>query len=1247
MKILIAIALILNTLFLSGCFSSSQPDKSDQSNEITKVQVITKKIQLSTTIHSHSKGRVKKNSPIVINFSSPIVDKSLVGSSANTLLAITPKIAGEATFKSAQQIEFRPNDLLTSDESYTVVLTADKALTPTIEGTYQFKIQTIAMEYQINIDKIKVNSDNNKLMTLSGTAIFSDIINIDKIKKILTASLQGKRLPVKWTGGGVSSKFHFTINKIQRDSFATDLKLIWDGQSIGIKSTGNIEITIPSVDEFKILNAKLVTPNKAQPYIQITLSDLHSRSQQIDGLIRLERIPDKNNTKSNAIKFEHNIEGNIIKIYPLKTITGKFNLAIDKTLKSKRGNQLGKVFNQTITILDQKPSVRFVGKGQILPHNEKLTIPFEAVHVNAVTVTAFLIQDPNMAQFLQVNNLNGEEELGRVGRYLWRKVIPLNPANPAQANRYSLDVSELIKAHPSGLFRLTLSIDRRFSTYSCKGDSPTDSDIANKPIENNEDLNVSTKSGWDGIESYYEEGKNNTSWEWADRHKPCTDSYFNYYDNPVSDSKNVIASNIGLLAKQDGHGKMLIVATNLATTEPLANTSLSIYNFQNHLLAATTTNNEGIAHIKLDKTPFLLIAKNGSDRAFLKLNEATAQSISHFDVGGDAAKTGVKGYIYGERGVWRPGDDIHLTLVVFDKDKTIPNNHPVTLKLIDPDGQVQQTVTNNTPVNNFYPFKINTSEDSPTGKWLVKARLGGNEFTKMLTIETVRPNRLKIDLDFGTEVLYSSKLPSGTLFAEWLHGAKASNLKAKVSVRFREKTTKFTSFSDYQFDDPSRSLDSTEKTLLEGRLDDEGYLNFDKDFTPDSKSPGMLSAWFTSRVFEQGGGFSTSKYFLDYHPYDNYVGIKLPKGDASRNMLLTDEDHTVEIASVDAKGKASELDRVQVTLYKIDWKWWWDKSSDSLSAYSDANHSAKLQQDIIQTRKGRGQWKFKIKYPDWGRYLVRACDLSGKHCSGKTLYVDWPGWAGRAQEQGSSAASTLNLTTDKKSYQVGETAIIQAPKATQGRALLTIENSSEILHQEWLVFDEKRQQVSLPITEKMAPNVYANITVLQPHSNRQSDRPIRMIGIVPLKVTNPKTHLKPIITAVDEWKPKSKQKVMVFESNGEPMTYTLALVDEGLLGLTRFKTPNLHQYFYRKEALGIKSWDLFDQVVGAYGGNIERILALGGGDEVQLDDAANKPKRFPPVVQFFGPFTLAAGETKPHEIELPPYIGAVRLMVVA
>ena len=107
------------------------------------------------------------------------------------------------------------------------------------------------------------------------------------------------------------------------------------------------------------------------------------------------------------------------------------------------------------------------------------------------------------------------------------------------------------------------------------------------------------------------------------------------------------------------------------------------------------------------------------------------------------------------------------------------------------------------------------------------------------------------------------------------------------------------------------------------------------------------------------------------------------------------------------------------------------------------------------------------------------------------------------------------------------------------------------------------------------------------------------------------------------------------------------MVDEGLLGLTRFEAPDLHKAFYRKEALGIKTWDLFDSVIGAYSGNLERILAIGGGDEAQIDDAANKPKRFPPVVRFLGAFHLDAGQTKEHSVELPSYLGAVRIMAVA
>ncbi|NIV30976.1 MAG: hypothetical protein GWN58_16245, partial [Anaerolineae bacterium] len=226
--------------------------------------------------------------------------------------------------------------------------------------------------------------------------------------------------------------------------------------------------------------------------------------------------------------------------------------------------------------------------------------------------------------------------------------------------------------------------------------------------------------------------------------------------------------------------------------------------------------------------------------------------------------------------------------------------------------------------------------------------------------------------------------------------------------------------------------------------------------------------------------------------------------------------------------------------------------------------------------QGRGSWEFEVKYPDWGRYLVRICDTDGGHCTGKVVYIDWPGWAGRAQEGSGAGANALTLFSDKPKYQVGETAIIHLPEAAQGRALVSIENGSKVLQQHWQKIAKGTTSFKLPITSDMAPNVYVNVTLLQPHQGKANDRPIRLYGVTPILVEDPTTRLSPVVTTADEWEPRSEVEVKVSESNGKPMQYTLAIVDEGLLGLTRFSTPNLHGYFYRKEALGVTSWDLFD-----------------------------------------------------------------------
>ncbi|MEG1587422.1 MAG: alpha-2-macroglobulin family protein, partial [Bacteroidales bacterium] len=153
-------------------------------------------------------------------------------------------------------------------------------------------------------------------------------------------------------------------------------------------------------------------------------------------------------------------------------------------------------------------------------------------------------------------------------------------------------------------------------------------------------------------------------------------------------------------------------------------------------------------------------------------------------------------------------------------------------------------------------------------------------------------------------------------------------------------------------------------------------------------------------------------------------------------------------------------------------------------------------------------------------------------------------------------------------------------------------------------------------------------------------------GVIPVKVNAANSKLEPVIEAPESMRPNSTCKITISEKKGIPMTFTLGVVDEGLLDLTNFKTPSPWDAFFAKEALGMRTWDVYNYVLGAYGGKIEQIFSIGG------DDALNKgPKaivnRFKPVVRFVGPYTLNANEKRSISIDMPEYIGKVRCMVVA
>ena len=1183
-------------------------------------------------VHSHSSGQISRFGHIEVRF-----NQDLSKEVSADFLKLQPAISGQGQLVNKRLYRFIPNAPMPSGQKYQGSLPAAAlGFVQDEYGDFQFDFQIIEQAFELKIDGLQANDDDT--MKLIGQLTTADGATQQEVSEVLSATYEGKGLAVQWDQNENGKVRAFSIENIQRTPSLNQLLVSWDGTGLGVAEQGKRSFDVPAIGQFVI--SSLFAVQGADQTIEINFSEALQKDQDIRGLVQLSRGT-----------FKAKIRGAKLTLYPNTALSGDVEVSLDAAIKNAAGFRLGSAVNKTLNFLSKKPAVRFVGKGTILPVSDKLSVPFEAVNVDSIQVTAFQIFENNMPQFFQENDIDDHYSIRRVGRYLWRKTVQLKSPVQDNWNRFNLDVKDLVSQHPGSLFRFELSINRANSIYACSQDDNQVEVVKESPFINYEARGQVESSGWDGIQSYYVA----SGGKWKDRSNPCKDRYYSSNSN-TTDQRNFMASNIGLVAKFGEDNKLIVVATQINNGAPLGDAQIDVRNYQNQVINSAQTNSSGFAEFELDSSPFLVVAKSDPDVGYLKVNKALAISTSHFNVGGTKVKDGVKAQLYAERGVWRPGDKIFLTFVVEDKNEAIPDSHPAMLELFNPKGQRVQVQVNGNPVGGFYSFTLQTQEDDMTGNWKAVASLGSLKFTKKLKIETVKPNHLKMKLDLASEDVRvhkvrknaSDAMLTGDFFSQWLHGAKASGLKGDLALKMRAQKTRFDSYADFHFDDPAREFSSRQQEITKFKLDEDGKASIDAPIHISSSPPGKLRGALTSRVFEASGDFSISKQNIDIHPYINYVGMQMPKGDAARGMLLTDQKHKIDLLVLDTDGtKAMGSQKLELTLYKLSWKWWWDTKGDRLASYVSRYSTKHLQQESIEIENGQGQWEFEVKYPAWGRYMLRACDQQGQHCTGKVFYMDWPGWAGREQKKKGLGANMLTLSSDKDAYKVGDTAVVSLPESQTGRALVSIENGSRVIDYYWAKLSETGSQLQIPITQQMTPNVYISVSVIQPHENKSNDEPIRLMGILPITVSDPATHLSPTIDVVGEVEPETTLRVEVAEKSAREFTYTLAIVDEGLLGLTQFRTPDLHKTFYKKEALGVQTWDLFDHVVGAYGAELEQLLAVGGDGSLADKERDSENRRFPPVVKFMGPFHLEAGKTAQHDIEVPQYLGAVRVMLVA
>lgn len=1190
----------------------------------------------SAYISAYTSGIISNESSIRILLTNEMETPIEIGKPIDKILFdFSPSIKGTAVWIDSRTIEFRPEQALPNNTQYKAEFYLSEVLkVPDDFETFSFDFQTMNQSYEVFVDKM-TTTDKKTLRTqrLDGTLATADVADPLLIEKMVTIFQNGKTLPINWIHEANKITHHFSVDGVQRSEKADSVIINWEGDPIGVDIRGQKIVGIPALGDFKIVDVKV--NQSPEQYAVLQFSDPIQEKQDLTGLISL--------TECNGLKYI--IEGNEIRVYPPSRQSGTRTIFVDAGVKNILGMPLKEKYTQELMFEELKPEVQLMGKGVILPNSSGLTFPFKAVSLKAIDVKILKIYERNIPQFLQNNNLEGNRELRRVGKVVLKKTIQLTQKSKMDLgkwNMYSLDLAELIKAEPGAIYKVIIRFKKEYSTFTCaEGNTETDNNELQEVDDGTDDDN---EHDWDYYGDYYYDDYYyyEEDYDYKQRENPCNSAYYRRKEV----STNILASDLGLIAKRGTDGSMNFIVTNLITAKPVSDATVELLDYQQQVIKTLKTNGEGMCEATFKKKPFLMLVKSGTQRGYLKLDDGSALSLSAFDVSGEQVQKGIKGLIYGERGVWRPGDTIFLSFMLEDKLNTLPPNHPVQFELVNPQGQVFRKIVKIGGLNGFYNFTTTTDMSSPTGNWTARIKVGGVTFTKNIKVETIMPNRLKIKLDFKTEQLsIANEAVDGTLEAKWLHGAIAKNLNAKVEVTLNQMKTTFKKFEKYVFDDPARSYTSEAQTIFDGNINEKGIATVKPKITVNDAAPGMLRATFKVRVFEEGGAFSVDQFSLPYAPYTSFVGLSVPEGNKFSGMLETDIDHVVKIATVDAEGKPVSRKNIKVQIYKVRWHWWWDNYDGDLANYVGDTYKEPYQTMEISSVNGQGQFNLRVNRPDWGRFYVRVTDEESGHSTGQTVYIDWPSWAG-ASPKGNTGATLLAFNSDKEKYNVGENVKLSIPSGADGRALVSIESGSKVIAAYWVDTKKGETNYSFKVTEEMTPNIYVNITMVQPHAQTINDLPIRMYGVIPISVEDPNTHVTPVLKTPEVWKPETRSGLTVSEKDGKEMTYTIAIVDEGLLDLTRFKTPDPWASFYAHEALGVKTWDMFDMVMGAYGAELSRILAIGGDGDLNRK-GGKKANRFKPMVKFMGPFFLKKGETAKHEFMMPQYVGSVRTMVIA
>lgn len=1139
---------------------------------------------------------------ITVELSQPVVRSADVPVSSETVLKITPDVDGTLAWKSPSTLVFTPRGSLRPDTEYAVRLESlaneDGAVVKASGAEYQRVFRTP----KLALSRASFSAFDPKKHRLEVELVFSAPVDLASVKEA-----------AEWT---VKDAAIAKVNYERTDRPNVVRATLFDAriapaasvryfQSAGVRYAADKTLKAPEAkEEIKLregepisIFASYIQEGTSGFYVTVVCRDEGSSKQtqwhwdnvinqsfQVSPRCVLDESDARESVHFNPpVKFSVSPARGGFRLLG-NFSRGSYSMRIDANARSVDGGVLKKPYLASFSVPARKPQVSFVSQGRYLPPSVFKNLPIRHMNVSEVELTVRNVRLDNMIFWMSAEQETADQ---RNSHILLKKKIPLK-GRPDQLTTSWLDVGSLAFKEPvKGIIELALTTE-----------------------------GASAKS-------------------------------------------RVLLTDMNLVAKfESGTKQVRVWALSMEENMPLPRAEVTQVSLSGRQIGQCTTDREGTCVIgPKDESdpdpsePFALMAWRDDDVSYIKYSDLKLD-ISESMVHGRPfnAESPYTAAIYGDRGVYRPGETAHVVAIVRGRDDSAPQEGmPVEIKLIDPKKKVAKKLLRRTNVAGLVAGDLRFDDYADTGSYQIAIEAGKKKIGDYtFNVEEFVPERMKVVAKAEKPEALITELVSFDISAQYLFGGSATKSRVELTCELRPAVFSPKTNANYEYGIWRPEQKPPAPLAIGGANGQLGADGTAKVSCPSLTQRGGFAG--TARlvakaaVFEAGSGRTTQgETAIWIHPDTHYVGLSSETKKARAGQAFN-----VDGVVVDWKGGLDkEVKQVELELFRTEHQhdWLYDEQQ---GRWSYKHYSHRVSDGVIPPVAVK-DGKFTVSITpgsDASGFVVHA--KAGRAQTDLQIdgaEMDWWSWSnenGRDETPRPQRPAAIEISAPD-SVKVGAKAKAIFDSPFKGRALLTIE-TDRLLSEEWIDVQAGKTEWSFMISE-FAPNVYLSVLIAKDPrlDSKEAFLPSRAFGVTSVRIA-PTEFIHPLKLEVPA-EVRSNSKLDVKLDLGpldEPAVVTVAAVDEGILSLTKFESPDPLGHIFERRALGVVTYETI-------GWNL--MIPAGGTSKSDGGDAeaggAGRVQPVKPVALWSGVVEVPRSGRTTVSFEVPQYRGSLRVMAVS